>query len=633
MTVFELAQALGGAVKTNTGFRARCPGHDDHHASLDIRAGNRQPIILTCRVCGNSPEAQGRIIDALKSMGLWPKGEGASKEAGAYTVPSNVIPIETAKDWQPILPVPDDVAEPPVLMFGGVKPSTRWAYRNGEGKLLGYIERFDPEGKAKEVLPFTWCVSPTGAKSWRRKGLAKPHPLYGLDRLAQNPDAPVLVVEGEKCADVGTRLVAGYVVVSWAGGTGRVHQADWTPLKGRRVFIWPDNDAPGRKAAYEIKDILDKQTPERPAQIIEVPDRYPRGWDIADAEKERWQPAQLLAFVEAGSVPPDAGQEPPDPSDPGNRFFVPLGWDHKTYYFRSVQDPQVVPHSASALANKGVLISLAPLAYWEARFVDKTGVQWNQATDDTIWRCKKKGIYNPADVRGRGAWNEDDGRLVLHTGKKLYVDGVETSINDFRSTRYSYEANWDLGLNLSRALADTESIKILQLCRALRWRKPVSGDFLAGWMVLAPFSGALTWRPHIWITGSAGTGKSTLMRDVLRKLVVIAEYVEGATTSAGVQQSLKKDARPVLFDEAERTGATSDARLQGLIELIMVASSGEGKIAKGTTHQEAVAAMARSCFCLASINTALDRQGVARRITPLEMLPGDPGQWKIIKKQ
>lgn len=65
----------------------------------------------------------------------------------------------------------------------------------------------------------------------------------------------------------------------------------------------------------------------------------------------------------------------------------------------------------------------------------------------------------------------------------------------------------------------------------------------------------------------------------------------------------------------------------------MVARNGEGKIAKGTTHQEAVAAIARSCFCLASINTVLDRQGVARRITPLELLAGDPVQWKTVSKQ
>src|SRR5262249_17740826 len=148
------------------------------------------------------------------------------------------------------------------------------------------------------------------------------------------------------------------------------------------------------------------------------------------------------------------------------------------------------------------------------------------------------------------------------------VDGAAKTLDEFHSTRYSYEAASDLGLNLSRPLADTESIKVLQLCRALRWRKPVSGDFLAGWIVLAPFSGALTWRPHIWLTGSAATGKSTLMRDVVRKLVTIAEYVEGPTTASGIRQTLNRDARPVLFDEAERTGASSDSRIQELIELI-----------------------------------------------------------------
>jgi hypothetical protein len=81
------------------------------------------------------------------------------------------------------------------------------------------------------------------------------------------------------------------------------------------------------------------------------------------------------------------------------------------------------------LAGKAYLLALAPLPYWEARFVEKSGVNWTKATGDVIERCQSKGIYNPGDVRGRGAWLEDDGRLVLHTGKKLYVDGEETSIN------------------------------------------------------------------------------------------------------------------------------------------------------------------------------------------------------------
>jgi hypothetical protein len=74
---------------------------------------------------------------------------------------------------------------------------------------------------------------------------------------------------------------------------------------------------------------------------------------------------------------------------------------------------------------------------------------------------------------------------------------------------YSYEADADLGLDLRRPLSDTEAYeKILELCRDLRWRKPVSGDLL---VVLAPFSGALQWRPHIWLTGTAGAGETTVV--------------------------------------------------------------------------------------------------------------------------
>jgi hypothetical protein len=40
----------------------------------------------------------------------------------------------------------------------------------------------------------------------------------------------------------------------------------------------------------------------------------------------------------------------------------------------------------------------------------------------------------------------------------------------------------------------------------------------------------------------------------------------------------------------------------------------------------------RAHTCLASINTALDRQGIARRVTPLELVPSDLKQWEAVQK-
>jgi len=631
VTIEELAHALGGAQRTTEGWRCWCAAHDDHNPSLYLKAGDKQPIVFVCRSAGCSQEA---VIAALESRGLCPIQHEHRNGGG---VAPTITPRERPKSEEEltaILPVPDDAKPPPM---GIPKPRFRWEYRDAEGRLLGYVDRYDkPEG-GKDIFPLTYCRSSSGSVGWRRKAFPTPRPLYGLDRLAAHPDLPVLVVEGEKSVDAATRMATGYISVCWPGGCKVVGMADLSPLKDRKeVVYWADNDADGRIAAENFRTKLLKLNSNLKIRVLKIPDDWPRKFDIADAEeKKNWTSQQVLAFIETESIPQDSDEQ--NLGDDGNRYFVSLGWDHTTYFYRSVQDPQVISISASGHMNHGNLLQLAPLVYWEAHYMGRTGVEWTAAANDVIQRCKAKGIYNPAEnVRGRGAWLEDEesgARLVLHTGKRLYVNGRETPLHAHKS-RYSYEADADLGLDLSKPLTDAEAKRILIVCRSLLWRKPVSGDMLAGWIVLAPFSGALVWRPHIWLTGTSGAGKSTVMRDIIRPLTAVAEYFEGATTSAGVRQSLRQDARPVIFDEAERNGTNSENRIQDLVELIMVASSGAGKISKGTTHQEAKSTITRSCFCLASINTALDRQGIARRITPLELLKnGDPNQYKVIKPE
>jgi len=75
-------------------------------------------------------------------------------------------------------------------------------------------------------------------------------PLYGLGRVLESADdAPVFVVEGEACADALHRL--GLAAVT-SGGATSDDTADWRPLAGRRVILWPDHDDPGRKYAEHV---------------------------------------------------------------------------------------------------------------------------------------------------------------------------------------------------------------------------------------------------------------------------------------------------------------------------------------------------------------------------------------------
>ncbi len=77
--------------------------------------------------------------------------------------------------------------------------------------------------------------------------------VYGRDRLDTDNTTPVVLVEGEKCAD---RLDAeNFLSVTWRGGTGGVNKA--LPqlldvLAGREVVLMPDADTTGRKAMDTI---------------------------------------------------------------------------------------------------------------------------------------------------------------------------------------------------------------------------------------------------------------------------------------------------------------------------------------------------------------------------------------------
>lgn len=66
--------------------------------------------------------------------------------------------------------------------------------------------------------------------------------LYRLPELLADLAATVWIVEGEACADVLVKLGK---VATTSGGATSADAADWTPLRGRSVVLWPDNDSPG----------------------------------------------------------------------------------------------------------------------------------------------------------------------------------------------------------------------------------------------------------------------------------------------------------------------------------------------------------------------------------------------------
>jgi DNA primase len=89
-----------------------------------------------------------------------------------------------------------------------------------------------------------------------------------------------LIVEGEKACEAARKLFPNNPVLSWPNGAAAVKSTDWTPLTGRKVIVWPDNDAPGKAALNEIATIIGPIV-DGPVRYVDVGHQKP-GFDAAD---------------------------------------------------------------------------------------------------------------------------------------------------------------------------------------------------------------------------------------------------------------------------------------------------------------------------------------------------------------
>jgi putative DNA primase/helicase len=215
-----------------------------------------------------------------------------------------------------VVPVPLDAPQPSFAHYRLGEPAGVWTYRNAAGDALGHVCRFNfPDGK-KEFLPLTLWQGEHGVK-WEWKNWPAPRPLYGLDKLAARPDATVIVVEGEKCADAAAEVFPRSVVVTSPGGSSAANKTDWTPLAGRRVMIWPDADAAGDKYAREVVAAL-RVADAAEIRIVDAASlaattvtgetrETSKGWDVAEGLAEGFTPDDLRKAANTASKVVDQG--------------------------------------------------------------------------------------------------------------------------------------------------------------------------------------------------------------------------------------------------------------------------------------------------------------------------------------
>ena len=198
--VADVLAKLEGVRPSGDGWVARCPGHDDAHASLSIKGGDDGRVLLHCHT---GCEFKG-IVTALgmAESDLFPSAstDGSRPNRKAREVVWPAVHSETKAHFEH------------VRVDDGTGRKKVWWRTPGTGRGL-------PDGVGVADLA-----------------------LYGIDRMG---DAKaVVLVEGEKAADA--LITQGIPVAGTVtGAAGCPGDAALRPLVNLTVILWPDRDEPG----------------------------------------------------------------------------------------------------------------------------------------------------------------------------------------------------------------------------------------------------------------------------------------------------------------------------------------------------------------------------------------------------
>jgi putative DNA primase/helicase len=406
-----------------------------------------------------------------------------------------------------------------------------------------------------------------------------------------NPDAEIIIA-GD--SDRWTTKPDG---TAWNPGLEAAQQAA-VAIGGARVIV-PDvpDDDPERRTDWDdiartdglqaVKDAFNR-IPETPPQY-DMPPQYD---DVGDVELD----------------------VPSDPLDD----IRPLGHNRGMYSFFPKTAGQIVTLPTGALGRIQNLYLLAPRGFWVDNYSPDGKTPDSQicafASAHLMEACHKKGIFQPENTRGVGAWIDGKTPLVNCGDLIITADGRRAHPAEFRG-QHVYESGPRVVDVTADALTNKEAVQLRDLCHRLTWKKPQYADLLAGWLVIAPVGSALTWRPHIWITGRAGSGKSTIVNEIIEPIIgKIGIKRDGGTTEAGMRKALGTSGRPFVLDEAEAESQQRQSEMTKILGLIRGASSGSVVENANANFQ------VRSCFCLAAIIPRIEQVADKERITMLEVL-------------
>lgn len=292
-TLHEVASTLQGVawIKRGESFKAKCPCHNDNHASLVVSRGTTQDVVAKCHAgCDQR--------DVINALGILAQ-DNTSKPIRQPTKPK----LSQSKHMKP-----------------------RTASQNGSGDTI-YDYVYEDGSAAFQVVrkhPKGFYQRKKEGERWTYKLGATRRVLYRLPAVlkAIEEGKTIFVVEGEK--DVHTLESWGLVATTGAGGAGKWLPSYSVTLSGADVVILPDNDDAGKAHAEYVKEALRGLA--RSVRIVSLP--VPPKGDVTDyaADHTKLEFIELLADKHRTfTVHPLWGYKEPEPLEWYIDHFLPKG--------------------------------------------------------------------------------------------------------------------------------------------------------------------------------------------------------------------------------------------------------------------------------------------------------------------
>jgi len=207
--------------------------------------------------------------------------------------PENPIKPELARQPEPIpIQQPEQVSAKKVYNLS-TPFDAEYSYTDEDGVVLVSVRKYvetDSEGNTKKQ--FRQFMD-------GRMGLPEPRPLYNIPNILASDK--VIWAEGEKCADALTSM--GFAATTTIGGAGMLSDRvadkfDFSPLNGKDVVLWPDNDKAGHDLAVLVERLA-KAAGAKSTVMLRAPFGKPEKWDAADALDEQFDVHRFIRQSES----------------------------------------------------------------------------------------------------------------------------------------------------------------------------------------------------------------------------------------------------------------------------------------------------------------------------------------------